>query len=187
MSVLDIVLIGIGLAMDCFAVAICYGLATDKPRWSGILRMAAFFGGFQGLMPLIGWLAGLTFKSYMASIDHWIAFSLLGFIGLKMIVEALRKKQDAESGLSYEKLSVLVSLSIATSIDALIIGMGFAFLEIHILTAVLLIALISAIFTVIGVFLGKRFGKFLGKKAEILGGVVLLGIGLKILLEHLLT
>lgn len=182
----DIILIGIGLAMDCFAVAICYGMTCAKPRWSRVLRMAAFFGGFQGLMPVVGWLAGISLKSSIAAIDHWIAFGLLGFIGIKMVVEALRHKEEDDNGVRYEQLRVLISLSIATSIDALIVGLGFAFLEVHILGAVLIIGLISALFTVIGIFIGKNVGKFLRKKAEIVGGVVLLGIGLKILLEHLL-
>jgi putative Mn2+ efflux pump MntP len=148
--------------------------------------MALFFGGFQAMMPVIGWLIGLTFKEYISSIDHWIAFSLLGFIGIKMIVEAIRKDENTPC-IQFEKLTVLLSLSVATSIDALIVGMGFAFLKVHILMAIALIGLISAAFTILGVFLGKRYGKFLGRRAEITGGVVLLGIGLKILLEHLLT
>lgn len=186
MGILDLILIGIGLAMDCFAVSICYGLLADKPRWKHILRMALFFGGFQAMMPVLGWLIGLTFKNYIARFDHWIAFSLLGFIGIKMIVEAIRKTDDTPC-IQFNKLSVLFSLAVATSIDALIIGMGFAFLKVHILIAVSIIGLISAAFTITGVFLGKRYGKYLGKRAEIIGGAVLLGIGIKILLEHLLT
>lgn len=186
MNIVDLLLIGIGLAMDCFAVSICYGLLSKKPKWKHILRMALFFGGFQALMPVIGWLIGLTFKNYIVNFDHWIAFALLGFIGIKMIVEAIRKTDDTPC-IQFNKLSVLLSLSIATSIDALIVGLGFAFLKVHILVAVVIIGLVSAAFTIIGVLLGKRYGKFLGKKAEIIGGLVLLGIGTKILLEHLLT
>lgn len=185
MGIFDLILIAIGLAMDCFAVSVCYGLLTLNPKWKHILRMALFFGGFQAIMPVIGWLIGLTFKDYISSIDHWIAFALLGFIGIKMIVEAIRKDENTP-GIQFDKLTVLLSLSVATSIDALIIGMGFAFLKVHILLAILIIGLVSAAFTITGVFLGKRYGKFLGKKAEIVGGIVLLGIGLKILIEHLL-
>jgi putative Mn2+ efflux pump MntP len=184
-GILDILLIAVGLAMDCFAVSVCYGFLAGKLQWKYIIRMALFFGGFQAAMPVIGWLIGLSFAGFISQVDHWIAFALLGFIGIKMIVEAVRKKE--EGCIQFHKLTVLLSLSLATSIDALIVGMGFAFLKVNIGLAVLVIGLTSAAFTFLGVGLGKRYGKWLGKKAEIIGGVVLLGIGIKILLEHLLA
>ncbi len=184
MNFIDIILIGIGLAMDCFAVSVCYGLLAKKIQWKYLLRMAAFFGGFQALMPVIGWLAGLAFKDYIAQFDHWIAMALLGAIGLKMVIGALKKKDDAPC-IQFHKLSVLLSLSIATSIDALIIGVGFAFLQVNIWIAIAIIGLISAAFTIFGSLLGKKYGKLLGSKAELIGGFVLIAIGIKILIEHL--
>lgn len=186
MKLIDLLLIGVGLAMDCFAVAICYGFLSERFKWKYIIRLAVFFGGFQALMPVIGWLIGLAFIDLISQIDHWIAFALLGFIGVKMLVEALRKK-DESTGVQFDRLVVLLSLSLATSIDALIVGMSFAFLQVNILEAVLIIGVISVLFTLLGVGLGKRYGKLLGKKAEIIGGVVLIGIGIKILIEHLLS
>lgn len=170
--------------MDCFAVSICYGFLAKKIRWKPVLRMALFFGGFQAVMPLIGWLVGLSMKNLISEVDHWIAFGLLGFIGIKMIVEAIRKKEGAEC-IQFNKISVLLSLSLATSIDALIVGMSFALLAVNIVMAVLIIGLTAAVFTVAGIIMGKRYGWLLGKKAEITGGIVLIGIGAKILIEHL--
>lgn len=184
MNVFDLIIIGIGLAMDCFAVSVCYGLLSKKLQWKYLLRMALFFGGFQALMPVIGWLIGMAFQDYIAQFDHWIAFALLGAIGAKMIVGAIKKKDDTPC-IQFHKLSVLLSLSVATSIDALIIGMGFAFLQVNIWLAVGIIGITSAGFTILGSVLGKKYGKFLGSKAEIVGGAVLLGIGIKILVEHL--
>jgi manganese efflux pump family protein len=182
----DILLIAAGLAMDCFAVSVCYGFLAKKWQWKKVIRMALFFGGFQAAMPVIGWLIGLAFEDFIASVDHWIAMGLLGGIGLKMIIESIRKRDDS-CCIQFEKITVLLSLALATSIDALIVGMGFAFLKVNILVAVVTIGLVSAAFTFAGVALGKRYGKWLGKKAEIIGGVVLIGIGIKILLEHLLA
>jgi putative Mn2+ efflux pump MntP len=185
MNVFDIILIGIGLAMDCFAVSICFGLLSKKLQWKYVLRLAAFFGGFQAGMPILGWLIGMAFKDYIAQFDHWIAFALLGAIGIKMIIGAINKKDDTPC-IQFNRLSVLLSLSIATSIDALIIGMGFAFLQVNIWLAIGIIGIISAGFTILGSVLGKKYGKYLGKRAEIVGGIVLVAIGIKILLEHML-
>jgi manganese efflux pump family protein len=186
LRILDLLLIAIGLAMDCFAVSICYGFLSKKLQWKLVLRMALFFGGFQALMPVIGWMVGLSMKDLISEVDHWIAFGLLGVIGLKMIMEALRKKDGAEC-IQFNKLTVLISLSLATSIDALIVGMSFAILDMNIVLAITIIGLTSAVFTLIGIGMGKRYGSVLGKKAEIMGGIVLIGIGVKILLEHLLA
>ena len=186
MSIIDLILIGIGLAMDCFAVSICYGLLAKKTEWNRILRLALFFGGFQAAMPVIGWLIGTTFKEYIATFDHWIAFGMLGFIGLKMVIEAIRKKEDTPC-IQFNKITVLLSLSVATSIDALIVGMGFAFLKVNIWIAITIIGMISAAFTIFGSLLGKRYGRYLGKRAELIGGLVLIAIGTKILLEHILV
>jgi manganese efflux pump family protein len=184
MGILDIILIGIGLAMDCFAVSICYGFLSKKLRWKLVLRMALFFGGFQALMPVVGWLLGLTMKDFISQIDHWIAFGLLGFIGLKMIVEAIRKKEGAPC-IQFDRIMVLLGLALATSIDALIVGLSFAFLHTKIILATTIIGFTSFVFTLAGIYLGKRYGAVLGKRAEIAGGIVLIGIGIKILIEHL--
>jgi manganese efflux pump family protein len=185
LGILDIILIAIGLAMDCFAVSICYGFLSKKLRWKLVFRMALFFGGFQAVMPVIGWLIGLSMKDLISEVDHWIAFGLLGIIGIKMIIEGIRNK-DGDKCRQFNKWSVLLSLSFATSIDALIVGMSFAVLEVNILLAIAIIGFASFVFTIIGILAGKRFGGLLEKKAEIMGGIVLIGIGLKILLEHLL-
>jgi putative Mn2+ efflux pump MntP len=183
MSFIEIILIAIGLAMDCFAVSIAIGCTTCKVRVSKILQIAFFFGLFQALMPVIGYYLGYSFKDYISSIDHWIAFGILGFIGGKMVFEAIWGKE--KKSLDTDKILVVITLSIATSIDAFIVGMSFAFLKVNIILAVFLIGIITFIITIIGSYFGKRLNLHLGKWAEIFGGLVLVGIGTKVLFEHL--
>lgn len=184
MSLLEILLISISLAMDCFAVSICYGFASNQLKARLVLRMALFFGFFQGIMPVIGWLTALSFIELISSADHWVAFGLLLIIGTKMITEAVRGKGMSEYA-NFDRFIVILGLSIATSIDALIIGLSFALLEVNILKAVIVIGVVSFIFTLAGIYLGKRIGSKFGKTSEIIGGAILISIGAKILIEHL--
>lgn len=183
MGMLELFLIAVGLSMDAFAVSVCKGLSVRKAEVKHSLCVGAYFGGFQALMPLIGYLLGTQFESFIVSIDHWIAFVLLGFIGGNMIREALSKEEEQlDDSFSFK---TMVTLAIATSIDALAMGVTFAFLRVNILWAVLFIGVITFILSAIGLKVGNVFGSKYKCKAELLGGVVLILMGCKILLEHL--
>jgi len=184
MVLLTIVIIAIGLAMDAFAVSIVSGAAYKQLNIKHALRLALFFGGFQALMPLIGFLAGITVKEYIVNFDHWIAFGLLSAIGSKMIYESTKIKPVRQNP-EPMNMAVLLALSIATSIDALAVGITLSLLKISIVTAAVIIGLITFALSYIGVFIGKNFGHFFENKIEALGGLVLIAIGCKILLEHL--
>lgn len=174
--------------MDAFAVSICKGLSMRKVNKKQSLVIGLFFGGFQALMPFIGWVLGSQFEQYITSIDHWIAFILLGFIGGKMVVEAIREKDEAvEVGKMDPPLDLkeMFILAIATSIDALAVGITFAFLQVPIVEAVSIIGITTFVISVIGVYVGNFFGNRYKKKAELAGGIILILIGVKILLEHL--
>ena len=183
-----LLLMGVGLSMDAFAVSICKGLSMRKVNKKQCLVIGLFFGGFQALMPFIGWVLGSQFEQYITSIDHWIAFILLGFIGGKMVVEAIREKDEAvevgtmDPPLDFKEMFIL---AIATSIDALAVGITFAFLQVPIVEAVSIIGITTFVISVIGVYVGNFFGNRYKKKAELAGGIILILIGLKILLEHL--
>lgn len=197
MSFLSLLLIAFGLSMDAFAVSITNGISIKNLQNKHAFKIAAFMGGFQGIMPVIGWAAGVGFKDYIESIDHWIALILLTIIGGKMIVEAIKNRNEGvcatgqpiepEEDKNDEILNnkVLFLLAVATSIDALAVGVSFAFLQISIVISALLIGIITFIVCFIGVKIGKRCGCFLQSKAEIAGGVILILIGLKIFLEHM--
>lgn len=183
MGILELFLIAVGLSMDAFAVSVCKGLSVHKAEVKHSLCVGAYFGGFQALMPLIGYLLGTQFESFIVSIDHWIAFVLLGFIGGNMIREALSKEEEKlDDSFSFK---TMVTLAIATSIDALAMGVTFAFLRVNILWAVLFIGVITFVLSAIGLKVGNVFGAKYKCKAELLGGVVLILMGCKILLEHL--
>lgn len=188
MGVFEVVAVAIGLAMDAFAVSICKGLKMRKFNVKHMFIIALFFGGFQALMPTIGYLLGKQFETYIVSIDHWIAFILLGFIGGKMIYESFKKEDDCDDcddgKLDFKELTVM---AIATSIDALAVGITFAFLpkQLGIGTAVAIIGVLTLIICSVGVFIGHKFGAKFKNKAELAGGLVLILIGTKILLEHL--
>ena len=184
MGLVEIILIAVSLAMDAFAVSICKGLSMKKMDWKKAIIIALYFGIFQGGMPLIGYLLGVGFEESIKFIDHWIAFGLLAFIGGNMIKDALSKNEDDEVDDKVDFKTMIV-LAIATSIDALAIGVTFAFLNVNIVLAVSLIAAITLVISCIGVKLGNVFGDKYEKKAELAGGIVLILIGLKILLEHL--
>ena len=183
-----LLLMGVGLSMDAFAVSICKGLSMRKVNKKQCLVIGLFFGGFQALMPFIGWVLGSQFEQYITSIDHWIAFILLGFIGGKMVVEAIREKDEAvEVGKMDPPLDLkeMFILAIATSIDALAVGITFAFLQVPIVEAVSIIGITTFVISVIGVYVGNFFGNRYKQKAELAGGIILILIGVKILLEHL--
>ena len=181
MNIVDILVIGVGLSMDAFAVSVCKGLAMKKMDIKKALVCSLYFGVFQALMPLIGFLLGSGFKNVVSSIDHWIAFVLLGIIGINMIKEA--KSCDVVN--DSMDVKTMLTLAVATSIDALAIGVTFAFLKVSIIPAVSIIGLITFVCCFIGVTLGSVFGEKLKSKAEIMGGVMLILIGTKILIEHL--
>jgi manganese efflux pump family protein len=183
MTLLEMLLLGFALSMDCFAVSLSLGI-SKKPRWQDVLRMAFFFGLFQGIMPLIGWLIGITFKSMIQSVDHWLAFGILTFIGIRMIIESFRMEKNQKT-IQVGKLSVILGLALATSIDALASGIGFGFIHINIFKVVLIISIITFLVTVTGARLGIRSRLIPARWAEIVGGVILILIGLKILLTHL--
>jgi len=185
MGLVELFLIALGLSMDAFAVSVCKGLKMPKLNLRQGFIIALFFGGFQAVMPLIGWLLGKQFESYITSIDHWIAFILLGIIGFKMIVEAIRGNEDDEVGNDEFDFKELLILAIATSIDALAVGITFAFLQVSIVPAVSFIGITTFVLSLIGVVIGKTFGIKYKSKAEIAGGIILILMGLKILLEHL--
>ena len=181
MSILEIIFTALGLAMDAFAVSICKGLSLKKVSFKNAILVGTYFGLFQGLMPLIGYFLGFKMKDAIMSIDHWIAFILLGIIGLNMILDTF-KKESIDDNLEFK---IMIILAIATSIDALAIGITFAFLEVNIYFAVTLTAIITFIISALGVKIGNIFGNKYSSKAEIFGGIVLILMGIKILLEHL--
>ncbi len=184
---IELFLIGIGLSMDAFAVSICKGLMMERVNKKQAAVIGLYFGGFQALMPLIGWFLGIRFQKYITSVDHWIAFGLLAFLGGKMIFEAVRDKDEVEIGekdLPLDHKQMLL-LAVVTSIDALAVGITFAFLDTPIAAAVAIIGCTTFALSVFGVFVGNFFGTRYRKKAEIAGGTILMLIGLKILLEHL--
>jgi putative Mn2+ efflux pump MntP len=186
MEFLTVTVIAIGLAMDAFAVSIVSGATYKQLKTHHAFRIAVFFGSFQAAMPLIGALAGLTMRNYIAAYDHWIAFALLTSVGGKMIYESFSIKK-AQQGLDPSNLHVLLILSVATSIDALAVGITLSFLATGIFTAVIIIGLITFILSYFGVYIGKRFGHFFENKIEAIGGIILIAIAIKILLSHLLA
>lgn len=183
MGILEIFLVGVGLAMDAFAVSICKGLSMKKLDWKKAIIIALYFGIFQAVMPVIGYFLGTTFESLVTQIDHWIAFILLGIIGINMIKEAF--SNDSENVNDKVDFKTMIILAIATSIDALAIGITFAFFKTNLLLAVIIIGIITFMLSLIGVKIGNKFGNKYEKKAEIFGGVILILIGVKILIEHL--
>lgn len=182
----ELALTAIGLSMDAFAVAMCKGLSMQRLNGRRAVVIGLFFGGFQALMPLLGWLLGTQFAHLIESVDHWVVFALLAFIGVRMILDALRGGDEAACDDGGElNLRELTMLALATSIDALAVGISFAFLNVRIVPSVLAIGAITFLLSVAGVAIGCRFGAKYRVKATLLGGVILLLIGVKILLEHL--
>jgi putative Mn2+ efflux pump MntP len=186
MGLLEIVLIAVGLAMDAFAVSITLGLSVQKLKQREILVPGVYFGFFQALMPTIGYFAGIYFAKKIESIDHWIAFALLGFIGGKMIKDSFSKKngEEPKNKNSFGFIKMLI-LSVATSIDALAVGVAFAFFKVNIYMAVALTGVITFFIAMGGVLIGNKFGTKFKSKAEFTGGAVLIAIGIKIVIEHI--
>lgn len=184
MNFIDIFLIGVALSMDAFAVSICKGLSVKKVSAKHVLTVGVYFGGFQALMPTLGFLLGYKFESFITNIDHWIAFVLLAIIGGNMIREALGKDEDDKENDDFS-FKAMLPLAVATSIDALAVGISFAFLGVDIVTAALLIGATTFVLSGVGIFVGNIFGSKYKSKAELAGGIVLILIGVKILLEHL--
>ena len=175
--------LAVGLSMDAFAVSICKGLAFEKVKISDAAIVGAWFGGFQALMPLLGWLLGIGFAGYVEKIGYWIAAALLAIIGINMIVEAVRGGDEAEDASLGFKTMIL--MAIATSIDALVVGIGFAFVSTNIIPAICFIGLITFSLSAAGVKLGSIFGARYKSKAELAGGIILILLGIKMVLEHL--
>lgn len=184
MSIISILAIAIGLAMDAFAVSITSGILIKEFKNRHALKISAFFGVAQGVMPLIGYVLGYSFKSYIESVDHWIAFIMLGFIGGKMILES-RKSDEEKEDFNPLNNKVLISLAIATSIDALVVGVGFAFLQVSVISSCTMIAVVTFLICFLGVFIGRKSGDLFKSKAELIGGIILVIMGIKILIEHL--
>ena len=183
MELFEIIAIGVGLAMDAFAVSICKGLSMKKIDWKKAIIIALYFGIFQALMPVLGYFLGSTFSSFVQSVDHWIAFILLAIIGGNMIKDST----DDEVEKRNDKVDVktMLLLAIATSIDALAVGVTFAFFEVNLLLSISIIGIITFVLSFLGVIIGNKFGDKFQNRAELAGGIVLIIIGLKILLEHL--
>lgn len=187
MSFVEILLIAIGLSMDAFSVSVCKGLTTKKFSWKMALACGLWFGFFQALMPVIGYFLGIQFEGVIKTVDHWIAFGLLYMIGLNMIYEALKKKKEEapkpdDNSLGFK---TMLLLAIATSIDALAVGISFACIQVEIWSSVLIIGITTFVFSVAGVKIGNVFGSKFEKSAGVIGGSILILIGLKILFEHL--
>ena len=185
MTLWELVLIAISLSMDAFAVAMCKGVTMKKLSLKNGIIIAVFFGFFQMLMPFLGWLICSAFEQYIEAVDHWIAFGLLMFLGVKMIIDAIRDKDEEETGEYKLDIKELFLLAIATSIDALAVGITFALLSVNIYSSIGIIGPITFVISLGGVFIGHKFGVRFKQKAEIAGGIILCLLGIKILLEHL--
>ena len=184
MGILELLLLAIGLSMDAFAVAVCKGLSVGKPKKKHYLLIGLWFGGFQALMPTVGFFLGSLFKSYVERISSWIAFVLLALIGINMIREAFSKETDGEKNASFAPPAMLL-LAVATSIDALAVGIAFAMDGVNIALAAPIIGVTTFLLSAVGLKIGSVFGLRYRNKAEFVGGLILIFIGLKILLEHL--
>ena len=182
MRTAELFLIALGLSMDACAVSVCKGLSVQKLKLRHALLTGIYFGLFQGLMPLIGYALGFRFEHLIKEIDHWIAFVLLAVIGINMLRESFGEADEHNDDFGVKTMLVL---AVATSIDALAVGIGFAFLKVNILTAAIFIAVITFMLSALGTYVGHKFGERFKSKAEFAGGVILIGMGLKILLEHL--
>lgn len=180
---ITVLLIALGLAMDSFSVAIANGLATKTFQATKALKIAVFFGFFQGIMPVIGWLAGVHIIDLITNYDHWVAFFLLAFIGARMIYESIKK--ESNTLVASHSIKVLLVLSIATSIDALAVGLSLSLIQVSIIIPAMVTGIVTFLLSFFGVYLGDKFGNVLKSRVESLGGIILVFIGLKILLEHL--
>lgn len=184
MDYITILLIGLGLAMDCFAVSLGIGTSPVKKDVRTVFRLTFHFGLFQGLMTFLGWLAGSSIVNLIANFDHWIAFSLLAWVGVRMVRESLSTKEE-EDPCNPSIGKTLIMLSVATSIDALAVGLSLAFVDGSILVSSLVIGVTSLVLSMVGLFIGGKLGCKFGKRMELVGGLVLIGIGIRVLVSHL--
>jgi len=171
--------------MDCFTVCICTGMVMQRQDVLYALRMASLFGLFQAAMPVAGWFGGLAFRHLITEFDHWVAFGLLAFIGGKMVYEALKGGEECEARPARLGWGALLTLSVATSIDALAVGLSFSFLNVAIAAPAIIIGVVTAVISLAGVALGRRAGDLLHDRVQLVGGLILIGIGVKIVVEHL--
>jgi putative Mn2+ efflux pump MntP len=187
MGLFELLMLSVALSMDAFSVAVCKGLCSKKINYKNMLIIAGFFGGFQAFMPLIGWFLGNSLKAYIVALDHWIVFGLLLVLGAKMIWDVFKGEDEATAASCEERLSLkeLTVMAIATSIDALAVGITLAFLKVNMLLSVSVIGIVTFAISAFGVLIGNKFGAKYQKPATIVGGAVLILIGTKILLEHL--
>ena len=181
----ELVVLAVGLSMDAFAVSICKGLALQRVSWKECCIAGAWFGGFQALMPLLGYLLGTQFEQFVTSVDHWIAFVLLGIIGGNMIREAFGEEEENSRETAWFDWRHMLPLAVACSIDAFAVGVSFAFMKVNIWFSVIVIGVVTGAFSAAGLYIGRVFGARWQKPAQIAGGAVLVLIGLRVLLEHL--
>lgn len=182
---LSILVIAVGLSADCFAVALSGGVARRTSSFLPVLRVSLSFGVFQAVMSVLGWLAGRTVVEFISAFDHWVAFALLLFAGGRMVWESFRDR-DSSHGIDISKGLLLLTLSVATSIDSLAVGLSFAFLDVNIALASATIGIVAFAVTIVGFLLGSKIGALVGKRVETIGGAILIVIGIRILLEHIL-
>lgn len=185
MDLFSLIFTGIGLAMDCFAVSLGIGTGTAARTVRPIFRLSFHFGLFQGLMTFIGWLVGSTVANYIDTLDHWLVLALLGWVGGRMIIEGTKPVEDEKPGPDPSRGGTLVLLSVATSLDALAVGLSLAIVKVNIWSSSLIIGVISAALSLVGLMVGKRLGLAFGKRMEIIGGLILIFIGLRIFITHL--
>jgi len=185
-DILTVIFVALGLSMDAFAVSITSGLLIEGLKIRHAAKIALFFGGFQALMPVLGWIGGAGFRKYISHFDHWVAFGLLAIVGARMVYEGF-KPNKGEGARQFDPLNfrVLLVLAIATSIDALAVGFGLSLIDVPILRPAFTIGLITFTTSFAGVYIGDRIGHLFERKIEVLGGLILIGIGVKILIEHL--
>ncbi|MCU4173480.1 manganese efflux pump MntP family protein [Carboxylicivirga sp. N1Y90] len=187
MEIVTIIVIAIALAMDSFAVSITLGLSLKKFRLTSVARICCFFACFQGIMPVIGWWLGHSFADIISAYDHWLAFGLLSFIGGKMIYEAMFAHNESEKAyINTDCIKTITTLAIATSIDALAVGISFSLLNVDIILPAIIIGIVTFLFSLAGIGIGWRIGSRFRNKVEILGGILLIGIGIKVLIDHML-
>jgi len=186
MDFLAILLIAVGLSADCFAVALSSSISRKTLPFVQIFRVSLFFGVFQAIMPVLGWLAGRTIVEFISDFDHWLAFALLALVGGRMIWESFHNTARRSEITDVTRLRSLLILSVATSIDALAVGLAFALLDTEIVAASVTIGTVAFVVTAIGLIVGKKAGSLMGRRAEAIGGIILIGIGVRMVLEHML-
>ncbi len=185
MDLISLIVLAFGLSFDTFSVSISCGIKDKEIKFIEAARIAFYFAFFQAFMPVLGWLLGITIRDYVVEIDHWIAFGLLSVIGIKMLIDSMSNNQNNENCIDIQNIKVILTLSVATTIDAFVIGLTFAFLQINMLKAIIIIGIITFLTAMFGMLFGKKAGQYFGKKIEIIGALILISIGVKILIEHL--